>query len=565
MNPTIFESEQGAPSLRWGQVPLEDPLDPVAGARAFVQADQLERGDHVVVFGAGLGYRLARLAELGCEAPIVFEPCEAVLELAKGHGPGVPDTAVVFTDPVELHRHLFAVCKPDQNTLLLCPPPYRRAFPEAHERLTRLIDEVQGLVILRRNSIADRTVPMTEEALLNLPRLSSIAPIDALGQPLAGQPAFLVAAGPSLDRNRHLLERAGQRGAVFAVNTSAPALSAIGCPIDLLVSIEVLDVSAPIKAAASVSRALALDLTSGGANFEAGIDDIVAFCADSSGYRQLAEDLGLSVLPYGGSVATAAFALAARLGADPIVLVGQDLAYTDGRGYASDTLFEGTKVRRDGSLLFIDRVAAWEEMTRAGGLRVPSKVRPCVEASAWGGQGTVWSTHELTLFRRWFEMAARELRGRRRLINATEGGASIEGFEELSLEALLDTLPVAEHGLHRAIAEAAPLDRDVVHGAARKVAAKSAELAAAAKRCRKALRRGDALGLERATLRLREAATEARLAEAHAAPRLHAIMDDASLAPLEREQQTYAAIRSSAERIQTLARDAARAARSPVI
>jgi len=561
MTPTIFESEQGAESLAYGGENLEDPIDPVEGAAVFVQKEQLASGDHVVVFGAGLGYRLHRLRELGCKDPIVFEPSDAVLALAKKHGPGIPEGVTLFTDLQELNRHLFGLSKPNDNTLLLCPPPYRRAFPEAYDGLTRVLDEVQGMVILRRNSIADRTVPMTEEALSNLPRLASVASIDALGRPLEGQPAFLVAAGPSLDRNRHLIERAGKCGAVFAVNTSAPALAAIDCPIDLLVSIEVLDVSAPIKAAAKVSRALALDLTSGGANYEAGIDNIVTFCADSSGYRQLADQLGLSVLPYGGSVATAAFALAARLGADPIVLLGQDLAYTDGRGYASDTLFEGTRVHRDGKILMIDRVAAWEEMTRAGGLRVPSKLRPCVEADAWGGEGIVWSTHELTLFRRWFEMAAQKLMGLTRLINATEGGASIKGFEEIGLEALLDTLPEVEHGLHEAIAAAQPLDATRVRDVAKGVASKSGELAAAAKRCRKALRRGDSRGLERATARLRQAASEARLAEAHAAPKLHEIMDDASIPSLEREHRTFAAIRASAERVQALARNAARAAR----
>lgn len=557
MTPTIFESERGLPSLRYGAEALEDPVDPRDGARLFVRPEQLARADHVVVFGVGLGYRLRRLEELGCEAPLVFEPCPEALALAREHGPGVPPGARVFTELAELHAALLSRSRPHEHTVLLAAPPYARAFPQAHQALVRLIDEVQGLVILRRNSVAERSALLVERALSNLPRLAAVPTLDRLGQPLDGVPAFVVSAGPSLDRNRDRLAAAARRGAVLAVNTSAPAVAAAGAPIDLLVAIEALDVSEPMKLAAPVTRALALDLTAGGANFEVDVARKLAFCVDTPQYAALAAELGIDTLGYGGSVATAAFAVAARLGADPIVLVGQDLAYTDGRGYASDTLFGETRVHRAGDRLVIERVAKWEEMTRAGGLRVPSKVRPCVEVPAWGG-GTVNSTHELTLFRRWFEMAARELKGRRRLVDATEGGASIAGFEEVPLRALLEELPERAHGLHAAIDAAAPLEAERVHGVARAVARRSEQLAKAAKRCVRASKRGDRPKVARASREVSAAAKEAPLAEAHAAPALMAVLDDETLSDDARELRTYGAIRRSAARVAEGARAAAR-------
>ncbi|MCA9608615.1 MAG: DUF115 domain-containing protein, partial [Myxococcales bacterium] len=395
-------------SLRLGAEWLEDPVDPVAGAEAFVRDPRIPRADHVVVFGAGLGYRLANLDAQGV-APVVFEPCPEVLELARRHGPGIPEGTQVFTDPNAFYGHLLSVSKPDQNTLLLCPPPYRRAFPEAFEHLSRRIAEVQGMAILRRNSIADRAAPMAEQAVRNLSRVSGLRSASDVGGALAGTPAFIVSAGPSLDKNRHLLAEAGRRGAIFTVNTAAPAVAAAGAPIDLLVAIEVLDVSKAITMAAPHIRALALDITSGGANYDVAIEPKIVFGPDTQAFRPLLDDLGVAPLGYGGSVATAAFSLAAALGADPIVMVGQDLAYPNGRAYATDTLFDATTVSREGDLLIIQRAAAWEEITRAGGLRVPSKARPCVDVPAWGG-GTVPSTHELVSFLRWFEHAARELR-----------------------------------------------------------------------------------------------------------------------------------------------------------
>lgn len=555
MQPILFESDSGLPSLRFGAETLEDPVDPVLAAEMFAGPETVDRTDHVVLFGAGLGYRVRRLRELGRD-PIVFEPCRAALDLAQQHGPGV-DGASVFTDLAALHEHLLAVSKPDQSTILLHAPPYGRAFPDALSAVSRVIDEVQGLVMLRRNSVQERAAFLTERALENLPRLSQVPSIASLGGVLDGVPAFIVSAGPSLDRNRHLLAEASKRGPVFAVNTSAPVLAAIDAPIDLLVAIEALDVSEPMKKAAHVTRALALDLTSGGPNFEVEVDRKVCFLASAAQYRALGEALGVGTLGYGGSVATAAFALAAALGADPIVVLGQDLAYTDGRGYASDTLFEGTVVRREGPFLHIDRVAKWDEMTRAGGLKVPSKTRPAVDVPAWGG-GTVWSTHELVLFRRWFEMAARELRGVRRLVNATEGGASIEGFEEVALEALLAELPEREHGLHAAI-DAAPLvPKARIQEVAREAERSAKKLATAATKVVKGLRRGHVAAARKASEQVRAAAKASPLAESHVAPALMEIMADDTLAPAERERRTYAAIERSAKKVASLAKRASR-------
>ncbi|HJL16804.1 MAG TPA: DUF115 domain-containing protein [Sandaracinaceae bacterium LLY-WYZ-13_1] len=552
VRPELVDTPAGLPSLRYGAEPLEDPVDPVEGAERFVRPDVVARARHVVLFGAGLGYRVARLRALGC-TPVVFEPCPAVLDLARRHGPGLPEDVPVFTDPRALHGHLMAVSRPDEHTVLLCAPPLKRAFPAEAEAVARVIEEVQGLVLLRRNSVAERSAMMTERALSNLPRAARVPGLGALSRPLDGIPAFLVAAGPSLDANRHLLEAASRRGAVFAVNTSAPVLAAIDAPIDVLVAIEALDVSEPMQIAAGVTRALALDLTAHPANFAVPVDRKLAFLADAPQYRRLGERLGLGPLGYGGSVATAAFALAARLGADPIVLLGQDLAYTGGRGYASDTLYEGTAVHREGRLLRIERAATFEAIQRSGGLGGRAKHRPCVDVPAWGG-GTVWSTHELTLFRRWFEMAAHQLKGRRRLVNATEGGASIEGYEERRLEALLDELPERAHGLHAAIDEAAPVDVARVDEIAREIRASARALSKAATRCAKASKRGRPRALELALEALRAAARDAPLAEAHASSELTTITGDDTLAPAERERRTFAAIRRSADRVARLAR-----------
>src|SRR3954470_5278732 len=55
--------------------------------------------------------------------------------------------------------------------------------------------------------------------------------------------------------------------------------------------------------------------------------------------------LGFPGLSVSGSVSTLDFSLAQRLGCSPLVLLGQDLAYTDGRAYAVGTAYEDSRVR----------------------------------------------------------------------------------------------------------------------------------------------------------------------------------------------------------------------------
>ena len=72
-------------------------------------------------------------------------------------------------------------------------------------------------------------------------------------------------------------------------------------------------------------------------------------------------------LPGGATVAQSAVRLAAALGADPILLVGQDLAFTEGRVYARGSAYDmvGLRAREDGRLR-VHRPGREEGAARAG-------------------------------------------------------------------------------------------------------------------------------------------------------------------------------------------------------
>src|SRR5690606_15647984 len=144
-------------------------------------------------------------------------------------------------------------------------------------------------------------------------------------------------------------------------------------------------------------------------------------------------------------VSTAAFSLAQRLGCSPIVLVGQDMAFTNGKTYAGGTGYESSVARanhKTGQVELEWNQAIQDQHGVQHGTR--HNTEPLMQVRAWGGQGEVMSGPSFMAINSWLESTAAlsEAFGmHRRYINASEGGASVAGFEELSLKTLLETLP----------------------------------------------------------------------------------------------------------------------------
>ncbi len=545
----VCDAANGQPTLRVGESFLEDRADPAAGARAMIDAAKLEGADHVVLLGVGLGYRVQELTRRGIK-PVVYEPSAELLEFVREQYPDRLKGAELFAEVPPLAAHLTTHTSPRDRTMLLVPPAYGRVFPEARAKLAATLKEVEGLTIVRENTLMERSKLTVENILRNFARLERTPMATSLGEPLKGKPAFIVSAGPSLDRNQHLLARASQHGAVFAVNTSAPAVAAAGALIDVLVAIEGIDASAAMQRAAEHVKAVALDLSSSDRNFDVAIQHQLAFLFASPTCVPLAQRLQTLPLVYGGSVATAAFSLAYVWGADPIVLVGQDLAYTAGRAYAKNTLFGEMTVERHGNVLVQvgcpEREATFKAYEKDG-LKVQPRARPVIDVPAWGGKGTVWSTHELTMFRHFFESSAHSLTGKRRLINATEGGASIQGFEELTLQAVLDQLPARSDTLIEAIEGATPIEPALLSRVRNELVRDAKALADAAGRCLK----DQTVSPQRAQA-VKDAAKRSPLAETLATPDLLLLKKDDSLTPKVRERRTYTAIRDAAKRVSQL-------------
>ena len=414
-------------------------------AEAEAWADSMPLGDASVgvVLGMGLGHPLQALRRRTSIPLLVLEPSLEVLRVALSFAPlslagaRIVDSLIALREALEPRLALGDVVK------LLAWPAYRRLFPELVQGARGAVSAAASMASVTALTLDRRLRIWTRNLLANLPACVGRVPLASLDGLLRGCPAILVAAGPSLDHNVAELRRARGRAVVIAVNTSLGALERAGVAADLVAAVEVLDVTRQLAGLGLNRRCpRALALTSHPQLFQGAEGPVLPFSDLLPFFNVIASEAGLcGGLPMGGSVSNATYSLARLLGADPVVLVGQDLAYSDGRVYASGTIFEKMRAHLHDGMAELDHLEAKRLIAASLPEADTTLPRRGVQAvTAWGGGGQVSTTLEFNYFRANFERYARDAAGAT-LINATEGGARIHGFQERRLAEVLDGLP----------------------------------------------------------------------------------------------------------------------------
>ena len=174
--------------------------------------------------------------------------------------------------------------------------------------------------------------------------------LEQLAEKYKGVPALIIAAGPSLDKNIQEIKRAVGKAVLICVDTALPALFNHGITPDFVTSI---DYNAPTY---EKIADLALDPRSQGINlictswvattvskiFPA--RDIFWAFGETPFENWINRSLGGTMNIGGaGTVAHLNFLSAKILGCDPIIFVGQDLAYSYSKEHASQVVFTGTE------------------------------------------------------------------------------------------------------------------------------------------------------------------------------------------------------------------------------
>ncbi len=440
---TVLRTVEGWPVISYekngAQYLLDGPLHYRVVERLGTEPDCV-----VIVFGLGAGNTVRALVSGGIRVAAVFEPDPGILRTFLEQGPMDLGQIPIVTQHRELETIWQRVVGDRDNVHVTDTPGYDRLFAEERTSLTTKIADLLERGLVNEQTIRARGRVWVEDIIDNAEYISSAPSAHHLQGAFSKVPAFIVGAGPSLNRNIEQVRRASEKGIVFAVNSSGRALDQVGIRPHILAALESIDVSHLIHDLSFIDEVVRLfSLTAHPSLFETGNGPLLTLFELLPHIAGPFEAFfGRPGLPVCGSVSTACFSLAYRMGCDPIVLVGQDLAYTGGRCYADGTPYEQSRVEVQGQTLRHDWCGTMVETHLKGGNELLPGQK-ATQTGAWGGEGLVYSAATFNHVRMWLERVAAMLNASDgpRLINATEGGARIANFEELSLAHVLDELP----------------------------------------------------------------------------------------------------------------------------
>lgn len=387
--------------------------------------------DALLIVGGGGGALAHQLLALGQRRLFAFLPAGAVDDL--------PPPVIRLGTLADVVSALTDVQgRPPRNSLR-----WRLADPLVS---TALYEEVADLFTKAAERLATTKHTLNAMGALwalqgasNLADVALLPSIDALRQSFRGKPCIIASPGPSLDNNIHLVPAIRDQVVMMTTSHALTALARAGVVPDFCLAMDAQDLRYHFEDCEIERITLVLGATVHPDLFSLPARKILTFGGNNNLdewiYRSLQEN---ALLPAGGSVACAALALAAEWGCDPIMLIGQDLAFSGGKYYSSQSVDGGLKVElsADGQVFGLANLgtglANIVEKAKRG--LAPEKT---IEAPGYFG-GSVKTSGHFNRFREWMTWYVKAHQHGLRFLNCTEGGAYIDGMEHISLASAIE-------------------------------------------------------------------------------------------------------------------------------
>ena len=411
---------------------VHSKYNPEKEAARMVKDLDLSGLNSIIVIGCGLGYHLLQLYEqtkkTGIKLFIIVTKPELLKESLKYND----FTGLFKADPVYLYLQEdininqlgdFIGRRIDQvyeNIGICLLPAYKRYDQLNYQLILSEIKHILKMIKLNQNTIIKRSYSWEENLISNLSLFLKNQGIEPLKGMLRNEPAIIVSAGPSLKKNIAYLKKVKGKALIIAVDAVLKNLLGKDIIPDIVMVLDGYKYTLRHFEGLNYSKLKDTILVGAPQFFHhifAEWPGPVIFAPTYGMTEKLinwVEKLSTfkGRIKIGGSVAHFAFGFAYHIGANPIVLIGQDLAYTDGFTHADGVDYRGKVENLD------------------------KNNRKYYQIEGIHGD-RVWTQLKLYQYLQWFNREIRDIKQQNRnikFINATEGGAKIEGTEVMSLQ-----------------------------------------------------------------------------------------------------------------------------------
>jgi hypothetical protein len=304
----------------------------------------------VSILGMGLGYPARAALDRATEAVVwVFECRPIILHAAL--------RAIDFSQAI-LNRKLRFITQLEKGKLfaewlqhLAAASTARQRYdhaasqrldPEFYHAAGALLEEFIAYGRTTINTLIVNGRRTCENLARNIPWYAAAGGLGRLKNAMAGKPAIIVSAGPSLRKNKHLLKNAADKAVMICVQTTFQQILDLGIEPDFVTSLDYHDICTQFfqHVPKSVKTELVAEPKATPKVFDLHPGPLTLLGNDFI-ERLLGEmKLDRPRLSAGATVAHLAFYLAQHMGCDPIIFVGQDLGFSDGLAYAPGTSYD---------------------------------------------------------------------------------------------------------------------------------------------------------------------------------------------------------------------------------
>lgn len=445
----IRDSKKGPPTLLFhtdngGIIRIHSQYNPEQEATRAVESFNAGRHSLILVSGLGLGYHVMALRKRFPEAAILVVEQSTELKETFVKNAAAREKIYITTevaeiqetvDTFDLHSFLGAAHYVHRPSWQIEPEFYDTMGQAFQQALSSRISDLLTRVEFESHWI--------KNIFQNSPNLFRWPGVGGIFGRFSSIPGIIVSAGPSLKNSIPALRELKDRALIVAVDTAWKVLLRHDIHPHIVITLDAqkhsvkhflgTEAGDTILLADLVASPSVIHHYSGRKLFST---TAKYYESDGNSMREGTPSIewferyipGPGDIQSGGSVATSAFDLMLNLGCEPIILVGQDLAYTGREIHASGTHHNDDWLSRITRLMNLDDIN--QKVIRKRKIRyVP----------AWGGRGSVIADFVFDLYRHWFSDSVEKVPVK--VLNATEGGAVIEGTVEKTLEALASELP----------------------------------------------------------------------------------------------------------------------------
>ena len=413
-----------------------------------------------VIYGLGLGYLLDEFSQNASGTIIVFEDdielLRIVLEIVDFSEIFKRKNIYITSDYKEFREALDKSFRYRAKLSISTLDYYYFQTKEKYENFSK---EVKRLFVMLDHNYAfqvNQIYAFLKFTILKLYTKVKSPLINSYENYLKNKPAIIVSAGPSLSKNIDVLKKYKDNAYIFCVGTALKTLLKNGITPDFLHVIEKSNTTVHFNVPETKDMILVCEPYTHYTVFDYPFKNIIMTAAEETdSSRWFLDILGEKLINFEtkGTVSYHALYTAKFLGCNPIILIGQDLAYSDGHCYAKGSAFEDLECVFDESIQkykivpkdFEGYKNAYYSPLNISDEEKTEKLNAALEkfnselVTVRGQNGEMLPTSAAySLFIEYIKEFGLKFNKDYKLINSSQGGAQIDGFENTSLKTALN-------------------------------------------------------------------------------------------------------------------------------